>query len=1659
MLRGSLLQPSKEKNIQTPEASSTESVQTVVTSDSSSSAQALNTELKAVTASSVVETGLSKNEQTNFNPLLLSAIPKDRDSSTNEDSSIYKDTTKIDVSSTKDGLPKSTNLPVTNGSTTTDESLVETVCTIKKTCDNQGIIGCLDKLSNSEKGQKAFNESEETRVESCDDRTLERTQNLQAEGECSKETKDVSDKTILSGANISEIQSQSVLNVGIDSRRSASEVTVQTEKPLSTSCMDSGELCTKEALETNNDTGHEQKLESLSLEKELHFEIVADIDANGKSADVVVVTKKAFVQPSGSNTSTVDSFSAAELKIAQKTDNKSKNSSDIDTSNCSGEGMTEEPMDYEVIEQIDSDHSDSASDQLVITNVVSLSDVSADILENETDEQSNSVNKVNVDGRDKGEQDKTLAEKLHELPVPGKESQENTLTADNDTASSIRSAEISVSSSNTKTITQQGPRRKRKQALPSVRKGAGFGYVGEKTLEDMFVPVGVKCVSQHANTDATIAAIQSERDEQLPVISGTFSVKDLQNGSKDFPVEVKAEPPDTEGYATVLSDTVVNTQPSKTQVQTFQQIHTGNKVTPMAAVTQPTRSLIMSGVSTAQALSSGVQASRFQFTRYPVVKGLPTTASRPNPINVHILNGTVVQLPVTPSVITAASSATSANSSASKAVSRDPVTGPRKELDRAMRRMSTINIQSVGVTMITDLIARRNPIPSYKAGPVPEAIRNEMNTRTYPCYECGDTFHLQSSLDIHLGRCSMKLSYKCDKCQMVLQFTNKCQMLNHLRSHMNIDKTQAVPIHIKSDSIEITSYFEDIGKGKDFEWYKLNHGLICNECPMCGEFKYGTDSERQKHFSGNAMFGDFKCDQCRCQIRNSPCSYKAHKRLHEVMSLYRQKMLGEKGVERLVCPECGLEFKVMGRSLWPSLITFFCHIVKTCLHLSFTRVEMIRCDQCKKLVEGEVEMAAHLYKELDHYYKCEKCPMALKSLKNLQSHFQLKHKGSGQLAAKVIYRCHVCLTLIDDKSFLLQHMNSHITSFKKNVLTRSYCLTCGMIAPSVDALKSHAKTHPMRRPNGMQYCPICQKAMADYLMLMDHLFEKHMSLKPDPEKQVKFCEYCGLLCTDNKMLLRHMCLAKLNQGRVVGDVTTSNKFCKTCKRLYGNEDHVCLHLLQKEPNYVCEICKRKDFSSVKLFRSHVILCSALKRQETSGTIAKKDKLRSGGTSSGEVSTGVQRMMDPAKVKVIQLPSKRKTPPTSDRTHDEDSDDESDSEVKLTTQGTTKSNKLKEENDIHYYSCDKCPAKFPRKSRLEVHMNSEHGLHPCHLCGIMHNSSISLKRHIMIDHEGRRVYYPCLICRKRKKEKSFSVKSKLASHLKLKHRVKDPDESKFVAELPGLSGLAEKELTPEEQGRSSSESRSEPPAKKLKTEGESNYKCAKCLFTSEEKPAFVAHITEHKTPNTFQCVECGLCFSVLPSLKKHLFMVHKIRDFETYMKDNQIENPADNVHSDDEIEREPERVAESETASSEEETRNPLECKVCYKEFDSEKLLKSHMRVHGMAFIKKSRRRSQGISPNKKTKINQQVERECELLDGGGSNSLVLKIKMSKIDSQAGVRKKLDEEQSPKKSVISNKSDDSIQPDVSGQTSMKMPEQTVQSVDVTEKTSSEGTNKS
>ena len=57
-----------------------------------------------------------------------------------------------------------------------------------------------------------------------------------------------------------------------------------------------------------------------------------------------------------------------------------------------------------------------------------------------------------------------------------------------------------------------------------------------------------------------------------------------------------------------------------------------------------------------------------------------------------------------------------------------------------------------------------------------------------------------------------------------------------------------------------------------------------------------------------------------------------------------------------------------------------------------------------------------------------------------------------------------------------------------------------------------------------------------------------------------------------------------------------------------------------------------------------------------------------------------------------------------------------------------------------------------------------------------------------------------------------------------------------------------------------------------------YKCSVCNFSEKDRASFQTHITQHKSCQSyFQCQECGACFAVEPSWKKHLLLMHRIKN--------------------------------------------------------------------------------------------------------------------------------------------------------------------------------------
>lgn len=271
-----------------------------------------------------------------------------------------------------------------------------------------------------------------------------------------------------------------------------------------------------------------------------------------------------------------------------------------------------------------------------------------------------------------------------------------------------------------------------------------------------------------------------------------------------------------------------------------------------------------------------------------------------------------------------------------------------------------------------------------------------------------------------------------------------------------------------------------------------------------------------------------------------------------------------------------------------------------------------------------------------------------------------------------------------------------------------------------------------------------------------------------------------------------------------------------------------------------------------------------------------------------------------------------------------------------------------------WTCWECDRLFTQRDVYISHMRKEHGKqmkkHPCRQCDKSFSSSHSLCRHNRIKHKGIRKVYTCSHCPDSRR--TFTKRLMLEKHIQLMHGIKDPD----VKEMTESTNTEEREVKEDTKVPSPKRKLEEPvlefrpprgaitqPLKKLKINVFKVHKCAVCGFTTENLLQFHEHIPQHKSDgSSYQCRECGLCYTSHVSLSRHLFIVHKLKEPQPVSKqngsgeDNQQENKANH---------------EDESSDS---TASDRRCKVCAKTFETEAALNTHMRTHGMAFIKSKR---------------------------------------------------------------------------------------------------------
>lgn len=191
-----------------------------------------------------------------------------------------------------------------------------------------------------------------------------------------------------------------------------------------------------------------------------------------------------------------------------------------------------------------------------------------------------------------------------------------------------------------------------------------------------------------------------------------------------------------------------------------------------------------------------------------------------------------------------------------------------------------------------------------------------------------------------------------------------------------------------------------------------------------------------------------------------------------------------------------------------------------------------------------------------------------------------------------------------------------------------------------------------------------------------------------------------------------------------------------------------------------------------------------------------------------------------------------------------------------------------------------------------------------------------------------------------------------------HGIKDPDVKELSDDAGDVTNDEEEEAEIKEDAKVPSPKRKleEPvlefrpprgaitqPLKKLKINVFKVHKCAVCGFTTENLLQFHEHIPQHRSDgSSHQCRECGLCYTSHGSLARHLFIVHKLKEPQPVSKQN-------GAGEDSQQENKP--SPEDEAAEG---AASDRKCKVCAKTFETEAALNTHMRTHGMAFIKSKR---------------------------------------------------------------------------------------------------------
>ncbi|XP_061555186.1 zinc finger protein 532 isoform X1 [Phycodurus eques] len=547
----------------------------------------------------------------------------------------------------------------------------------------------------------------------------------------------------------------------------------------------------------------------------------------------------------------------------------------------------------------------------------------------------------------------------------------------------------------------------------------------------------------------------------------------------------------------------------------------------------------------------------------------------------------------------------------------------------------------------------------------------------------------------------------------------------------------------------------------------------------------------------------------------------------------------------------------------------------------------LKCWECHETFHDDSSLATHYQQVLETSGQktCTVCQMLLPNHCSFLSHQRIhQHKSP--------YVCPECGASCRSVQFQ-SHVTKNCLHYTRRVGYR--CIHCSVIFADVATLKSHIQTTHCEI---FYKCPLCPMAFKSAPATHSHAYTQHPGLKAGEPKLIYKCSMCDTVFTLQSLLYSHF------------------------------DQHVVSH---KVPVFKCPDCSM-HYAQKQLMLDHTkAMHGTLKTIDGPPNLGLNLPLSTKPTNSNSTNNGPSNNNKDGVIANGQNKGGNKGAPSSPKNLSKSSSEE-----------------LKDPNGSGY-TCGECNTVITSREVFVAHVKREHGKilkkHPCRQCDKSFSSTHSLCRHNRLKHKGVRKVHTCPHCPAL--SQPFTKRVLLDQHIQLMH---GGSEEK-TATSDTRDDLSDKKLTvspkrknKEDEGSLGLNPRNLDlqPLKRLKVNIPKVHRCAVCGFTTEDVAAFHKHIPQHKSDgSSYQCQECGLCYTSPRSKARHLFIVHRLKvqglnrfrgkDDDESQRENQADVMADNDDG----------------------TPN-TKCKVCGKLFETEGNLNAHMRTHGMAFIKAKR---------------------------------------------------------------------------------------------------------